>query len=212
MASAEARLSLDGSSLPIVARIESSEGDVLVVGRRLPFLELGTRMKDASGREGAISQVSLKVEDGVPYLRVELTYAPLLAPRRERRDATLGYEARPSTPPSRPSMPPAALDATNHDSTLSAGALPASVRDLPYPGEAPASVRDARGEHSGRVDPLAATQALVRPSFVPSLVPMPLPIPEATSPAPRRFRYRAGAFLAAFLAIFAAWWRPTLPF
>ncbi len=184
MATAQARLSLDGASLPIVARIERSTDEMLVVGRRLPFLRIGTRVEDESGKKGAISRVSLAVEEGVPYLSVELEYdvARPSAPPRERRDATLGYEMRPSRPPS--ISPPSAasrLDETNHDSTLD---LALSVT----------------ASH-----PLARVE-----TFVPSLHPMPLPIPEGAilaSSAGRRpvFLRRMAGLLAALGALLSAW-------
>ena len=184
MATAQARLSLDGASLPIVARIERSTDEMLVVGRRLPFLRIGTRVEDESGKKGAISRVSLAVEEGVPYLSVELEYdvARPSAPPRERRDATLGYEMRPSRPAS--ISPPSAasrLDETNHDSTLD---LALSVT----------------ASH-----PLARVE-----TFVPSLHPMPLPIPEGAilaSSAARRpvFLRRMAGLLAALGALLSAW-------
>lgn len=185
MATAQARLSLDGASLPIVARVERSTDELLVVGRRLPFLRIGTRVEDERGKKGAISRVSLAVEDGVPYLSVELEYdvARPSAPPRERRDATLGYEMRPSRPPSL--SPPAMsaserLDATNHDSTL----------DLALSVDASHPLHGLDG-------------------FVPSLHPMPLPIPEgamSASPAARPvFLRRMAGLLAALGALLSAW-------
>ncbi len=199
-----ARLSLDGSSLPIVARIERCTDDALVVGRKLPFLRLGTRVRDEHGRAGSISKVSMNVEDGVPHLSVELDYDPVedaietpieatLAsddarddaddddvppppPVRVRRDETLSYEMRSS----RPSMPPAAvrLDDTNHDRTLD---LALSVTQV-VPSEPKA--------------------------FVPSLHPMPLAIPERLAQAPRvGFWHRAITFLATLSAFFLAGFR-----
>lgn len=187
MATAQARLSLDGASLPIVARIERSTDEVLVVGRRLPFLRIGTRVEDESGKKGAISRVSLAVEEGVPYLSVELEYdvAQKSAPPRERRDATLGYEMRPSRPPSisppsmsSPSTSGARLDDTNHDSTLDLAMSVTATHPLPE-------------------------------TFVPSLHPMPLPIPEGTiaSSGARRpvFLRRMAGLLAALGALLSAW-------
>lgn len=121
-ATEQARLSLDGSHLPIVARIERHSDTELVVGRSLPFLRLGTRVHAADGRTGAISRVSLTVSDGVPHLSVELDYDPVVTDvppppaAKDRRDPTLGYETRANRASIAPPAP--RRDETNHDSTL----------------------------------------------------------------------------------------------
>lgn len=182
-----ARLSLDGSSMPIVARIERCSDDALVVGRKLPFLRLGTRVRDEKGRAGAISRVSMNIEDGIPHLSVELDYDPIASVEepvvaasveraRPRRDETLSYEMRSSRPSIAPPAP--RLDDTNHDRTL----------DLA----------------------LSITQAIPQEPkvFVPSLHPMPLPIPEKHALTPRAgFWHRALTFMATLSAFFLAGFR-----
>jgi hypothetical protein len=202
-----ARLSLDGSSMPIVARIERCSKDALVVGRKLPFLRLGTRVRDERGRAGAISRVSMNIEDGIPHLSVELDYDPLevappeVAPLEviesleliESHDSIAaecddkpGVRVRRDETlsyemrSSRPSFVPSAprLDDTNHDRTL----------DLA----------------------LSVTQVLPQEprAFVPSLHPMPLPIPESLTRAPRAgFWHRAITFMATLSAFFLAAFR-----
>ena len=151
----QARLSLDGSKLPIVARIERCEGSAMVVGRSLPFLRLGTRVQAADGRSGAICGVSLTVQEGVPHLSVELDYdaaRPSEPAPRERRDPTLGYESRASRPP--PALTPPRRDETNHDSTLDLALAETSPRGfvpslhpmpLPIPEPLPRAPRPAWG-------------------------------------------------------------------
>lgn len=180
--SAHARLSLEGTEQPIVARVESSRGGAIVVGRRLPFLRLGAKVVDELGREGAIRQVSLRIEDGVPHLSLELEYdapkdvetpppAVLASSRPPRRDPTIGYESRASRPPAPAAAP--SKDDTNHDATL---------------GCAPTEKFEA--------------------GFRPSLAPMPLPIPEAPPASVPRAPRRVPGWLVALASLLVAWLRP----
>jgi hypothetical protein len=174
--SAQKRISLEGTTQPIVARVLSAEGDCLVVGRKLPFLKLGAKVLDDTGRAGAIRGVSLRIEDGVPHLSLELEYEEVrkeppppavVASARRRRDPTLGYEMRSSRPPAASTAP--SLDDTNHDGTLGyAGqAFRPSLAPMPLPiPEAPPPEPAKAG--------LAAFFAMLAALLLPWLRPMPL--------------------------------------
>jgi hypothetical protein len=70
-----ARLFLDAVGAHVVARVNDRSERGLTVSRELPFLRLGSRVVDESGRAAEVSGVSVVIEDGTPRLVLELAYA-----------------------------------------------------------------------------------------------------------------------------------------
>ncbi|AKF09977.1 hypothetical protein [Sandaracinus amylolyticus] len=111
-----ARLRIAGVDRPIVTTVARRRDDALVVVQELPFLRVGSEVRDEDGRLARIVRVAVDLSrDQVPRLVLELAYEAEddedreggsgvieidLEDREARRmrDATLGYETQRAAP------------------------------------------------------------------------------------------------------------------
>lgn len=69
-----ARLHVEGVATPIVTRVAERRHDGMTVRQPLPFLEVGTRVRDDGAVASRIHAVRVEVVDGVPNLLIELRH------------------------------------------------------------------------------------------------------------------------------------------
>ena len=80
-----ARFYFNSLSMPVRASVMHQDAAGMTLRQELPFLELHGKLRDESGREGSLENVSIYVRDGVPSLVLDIRYDDA------RRDATVPF-------------------------------------------------------------------------------------------------------------------------
>lgn len=138
-----ARLRIAGVERPIVTTVARRREDGLVVVQELPFLRVGSEVRDDDGRRARIQRVAVDVSrDLVPRLVLELAYddaaelgggdggsgiVEIDREERRRRDSTLGYEQQ--RPVAGGGRGVARRERSRGDGTLLFAIEPAATRD-----------------------------------------------------------------------------------
>lgn len=164
----EARISIDGVRVPVVARIDRRMPGGVTLRRELPLLRVGTPVRDEAGRPGRIEGVWIAMDGETPSLCVEVAYD--VAPPRSGRppavrgDATLGYEELAALAAGRGSgkrVRRPRTDDTNRHATLGYAGEDA---DVSLEGEAGAAAEERPPVALDTIPPRASAPVIIRRS------------------------------------------------